>query len=172
MHALRPAPPASNCMAIVYLGFGSNLQAPRRQLSRALRALAKFPQTTLCSQSRIYRSKPVGVRAQPHYLNMVVMLKTTLSPQQLLKHCQTIEQQQKRLRKKIWGARTIDIDILLYGQQIIQLPYLQIPHPQLLHRDFVWMPLLEISPQLCLPNGQALSDCIVKIEPSIVACFS
>ncbi len=172
MHALPHATPASNRMPIAYLGLGSNLHEPRRQLSRALQSLAKFPQTTLATQSSIYRSKPIGVRAQPHYLNMVVMLKTTLSPQQLLKHCQAIEQQQKRLRKKIWGARTIDIDILLYGQHVIELPYLHIPHPELLYRDFVWMPLLEISPRLCLPNGQALSDCIVKIEPSIVACFS
>ncbi|PJD94300.1 MAG: 2-amino-4-hydroxy-6-hydroxymethyldihydropteridine diphosphokinase [Legionella sp.] len=159
-------------MAIVYLGLGSNLHSPRRQIARALQYLSKLPRTTLYIQSSMYLSKPIGVRSQPHYINMVVMLKTTLSPQLLLQHCHRIEHQQKRIRKQTWGARTIDIDILLYDQKTIQLPHLQIPHPQLLYRDFVWGPLLDLSPHLCLPNQQLLSACVSQNDRTIVACFS
>lgn len=143
-------------MALVYLALGSNLNMPHRQLTYALKHLQQFPRTQLHSRSKIYLTKPFGIKAQPKYLNMVVALKTRLSPYALLLICKKTEQKQCRVRKKTWGARSIDIDILLYDQKTIQNRGLNIPHPQLTLRDFVIAPLLELSPNQCLPNGQQI----------------
>ena len=141
-------------MAIVYLALGSNLNMPRRQLANALKQLQSFPRTSIHARSKIYLTKPFGIKAQPNYLNMVVAIKTRLSPKELLSACKKTEQKQSRIRKKVWGARSIDIDILLYEQAVIQQKGLTVPHPQILLRDFVLVPLLEISPNQCLPCGQ------------------
>ncbi|MCX7091474.1 MAG: 2-amino-4-hydroxy-6-hydroxymethyldihydropteridine diphosphokinase [Legionellales bacterium] len=143
-------------MAIVYLALGSNLDMPRRQLTNALKHLQSFPRTYILARSKIYLTKPFGIKAQPNYLNMVVAIKTSLSPHALLIACKKTEKKQCRIRKKIWGARSIDIDILLYEQKVIQQKGLTVPHPQLLLRDFVLVPLLEISPNQCLPCGQKI----------------
>ena len=86
----------------------------------------------------------MGVRAQPNYCNQVIAIQTTLSAHALLRHCQSIENKQRRIRKRRWGARTLDIDILLYGKHVINTHDLIVPHPEMLKRDFVLMPLLEI----------------------------
>lgn len=155
-------------MVLCYLGLGSNLKSPSRQLSRAVNSLRKLPQTQLVQSSKLYLSHPLGVRAQPSYLNQVILLQTTLSPLKLLQACQSIEAQQQRIRKQRWGARTIDIDILLYDSKIIHLKNLQIPHPEMHKRDFVLLPLLEIAPDLHLPQGKALScyldDCCHSVK--------
>ena len=139
-----------------YLGLGSNLQSPERQLRQALGKLRKIPRSAITNRSSLYLSHPCGVRSQPRYVNMVVAITTTLPPHQLLKQCQQIENKHHRIRKKHWGARTLDIDILLYGQRTIHTLDLTIPHPHMLCRDFVLVPLLEICPTECLPSGEPL----------------
>lgn len=126
---------------ICFLGLGSNLAHPRRQLAQAIQKLRHVPQTVIVQQSPLYLSAPWGYRSQPHYYNMVIALRTTLSPLRLLDHCQAIEAQHHRLRQKRFGPRTLDIDILLYGEQTLHTPRLQLPHPRLLERDFVLIPL-------------------------------
>lgn len=143
-------------MTLCYLGLGSNLAMPQRQLKRALSALRTLPYSTITAQSRVYISKPLGVRAQPSYYNMVVAIQTSLPAKSLLNYCQSIETRQKRLRKTHWGARTLDIDILLYGEKSIHVHDLKIPHPYMTERDFVLIPLLEIAPLACLPDGQPI----------------
>lgn len=156
-------------MAIVYLALGSNLNMPRRQLANALKHLQSFPRTCIQARSKIYLTKPFGIKAQPNYLNMVVAIKTLLSPNALLSACKQTEQKQCRIRKKIWGARSIDIDILLYEQEVIQQKGLTVPHPQILLRDFVLVPLLELSPNQSLPCGQKV---LLKPETTqtIIGC--
>lgn len=140
-----------------YLGLGSNLRSPVRQLRQAIKQLRQLPRSVIKKKSRIYVSRPLGVRAQPHFCNMVILLNTRLSPLKLLRHCQFIEHKQHRVRKKHWGARTIDIDLLLYGKRRIKSQSLIVPHNEMLHRDFVIVPLLEISPEISLPSGEKLS---------------
>ncbi len=128
-----------------YLGLGSNLRSPERQIHQAIRLVRSIPHCTLRQQSRLYPNAAVGLRAQPRFCNAVVSIDTTLSPMHLLHYCQGIENQQGRVRKKRWGARTLDIDILLYGNQRYHTPKLTLPHPRLLQRDFVLIPLRQLT---------------------------
>ena len=147
-----------------YLGLGSNLSSPQRQLYYAIKNLRKVPRTSITKISSIYLSRPLGVRSQPIYYNMVIELLTSLSPMMLLKECQSIENKQHRLRKIHWGARTLDLDLLLYENITIKTPLLTIPHPQMLFRDFVITPLLEISPHITMPNGQKIQNLQSNLE--------
>lgn len=151
-------------MTRAYIGLGSNLANPRQQLSKALHALTQLPKTAVVATSALYQSAPVGSQNQPDYLNAAVALDTALEPLALLDALQAIETQQGRVRKEHWGARTLDLDILLFGSQIINTPRLTIPHPYLTQRSFVLMPLADISPDLRLPDGQWLVD-LVKLCP-------
>lgn len=144
-------------MTKAYLGLGSNLRSPIRQLRQAIKLLQKLPRSRIKNQSSIYMSHPMGVHAQPIFFNMVISIDTQLTPLELLRHCQSIEHQQHRIRKKHWGPRTIDIDLLLYGNAKINSKFLTIPHQEILKRDFVIIPLLEISPEVRLPTGKPLS---------------
>lgn len=135
-------------MTRCYLGLGSNLRHPQRQLRCALKQLRTLDKSVIIAQSRLYATKPWGVRWQPTYVNMVVAIETQLPPHTLLRHCQAIETKQQRLRKIRWGARTLDIDVLLYGTKTIQTPTLTIPHPRMFLRDFVLIPLLDIAPDI------------------------
>lgn len=144
-------------MPTVYLALGSNLNSPPRQLSQAVKHLRGLPRTCLSTRSKIYLTKPIGVKAQSNYCNVVVAIKTQLPPHSLLLKCKEIEQKQRRIHKKIWGSRSIDIDILLYDQIKVDHPKLTIPHPQLMKRDFVLVPLLELFPKPYLPNGELIS---------------
>lgn len=142
----------------VYLGLGSNLQTPHAQLQRALQALASIPDTRLLDCSPLYRSAPMGPQDQPDYLNAVAMLDTRLSPEDLLDALQAIENRQGRERKQRWGARTLDLDILLYGQQQINTPRLVVPHPGMAERNFVLYPLADLNPELHIPGLGKLAD--------------
>ena len=137
-------------MITCYLGLGSNLRSPERQLRQAAVRLKKLPKTAVITLSNIYFSPAFGRRAQPPYCNSVIEIRTCLPPQTLLRHCLAIEKKQQRVRKVRWGARTLDIDILLYGQQTIHKHRLTIPHPRMFERDFVLKPLLTIAPQISL----------------------
>lgn len=141
-------------MIRAYLGLGSNLEQPARQLSRALEALAALPRSRLACVSAVYRSAAVGPGPQPDYLNAVVGLDTALAPLALLAQLQAIELAQGRVRTVRWGPRTLDLDLLLYGRRHIDTPRLQVPHPGLAERDFVLYPLAEIAGEaLLLPDG-------------------
>lgn len=155
-------------MTRCYLGLGSNLRVPKRQLVHALESLRKLPRTIITETSSIYLSRPLGVRAQPTYYNMVVAIQTSLPAKRLLRHCQSIENTQQRIRKVHWGARTIDIDILLYGNKTITFNELIIPHPHMLSRDFVLIPLFEIAPFACFPNGTLVSEYIKSCKKHVI----
>ena len=152
-------------MTAAYIALGSNLQDPATQLRNAVAALNKLPDTRVERTSSIYRSAPAGPVAQAHYLNAVLLLTTTLPPGQLLDALQQIEQEQGRVRSVRWGPRTLDLDILLYGDQRIDSPRLTVPHPAMRQRNFVLYPLLEISgANLLLPDGTVL-DTLVAACP-------
>lgn len=154
-------------MTRCYLGLGSNLRSPTRQLRQAVATLRLLPRSTVIKLSRIYVSKPLGVRAQPAYCNMVISLQTSLPAKSLLYHCQLIENKQQRTRKLHWGARTLDIDLLLYGNQVIGMRDLIVPHPHMLTRDFVLIPLLEIEPSVRMPSGQLINRHLTSCEKHV-----
>lgn len=141
----------------VYIGLGSNLADPLCQLAQAVTALASLPGTALIAQSPFYRSRPVGPQDQPDFVNGAVKLGTSLPPLVLLDHLQRIENAHGRLRKRHWGPRTLDLDLLLYGDRPLQNERLTVPHPELANRDFVLQPLLDLDPELILPDGRALN---------------
>lgn len=143
----------------VYIGLGSNLAEPAKQLVKALRALQSLRQTKLVSISSLYASRPMGPQDQPDYVNAVAHLETSLSPIELLDELQHVEQTQGRERKgQRWGARTLDLDILLFGQEVIESSRLTVPHYGLREREFVLYPLAEIAPRLVLPGGDKLKN--------------
>jgi 2-amino-4-hydroxy-6-hydroxymethyldihydropteridine diphosphokinase len=146
--------------SVVYIGLGSNLGNPSTQLRLALRRLSVLPLTRLENVSRFYRTQPLGRAWQPGYLNAVVRLNTRLQPLALLDRLQAIEARQGRIRSgNRWGPRTLDLDILLFGDKMIEHPRLQIPHYDLAQRDFVVLPLLEIAPSgLQIPGLGCLSE--------------
>ncbi len=147
-------------MKQVYIGLGSNLEQPLVQLKQAIRAIARLPHTRVQTDSGYYSSKPMGPQDQPDYLNAVVLIETKMAPLVLLAALQSIESQQGRIRRQRWGARCIDLDILLYADEQISLPQLQVPHPGLCERDFVFMPLLKINPHVNIPGKGALKKIV------------
>lgn len=149
-----------------YVALGSNLNNPRHQLELALEALARLPHSRLRARSGWYQSKAIGPGEQPDYLNGVVMIETSLEPHTLLDHLQAIEAAQGRTRGERWAARTLDLDILLYGEKVIASERLQIPHPRLAERNFVLYPLADISPDLLLPNGVTLASLLRRCPSS------
>lgn len=145
-----------------YVGLGSNLQEPTRQIRRALRALSSLPDSQLGPVSALYRSAPMGPTNQPDYINAVAALDTNLSPTVLLDCLQSIEAAQGRQRTEHWGPRTLDLDLLLYGQAQLCQADLVIPHPGLHERAFVLYPLAEIAPELKVPGRGSLAELLRK----------
>lgn len=143
-------------MSLAYIGLGGNLDNPRDQVERAFVELGQIPYTRLVTQSPLYRSAPVGPGEQPDYVNATALLETSLSPLALLDALQAIEQAHQRVRIERWGPRTLDLDILLIDQQIIDSERLIVPHPYLTQRNFVLYPLADIAPDLVLPDGTSL----------------
>ena len=136
-----------------YIGLGSNLDNPQLQLTTALAGLDDIPDTTLVKYSSFYRSKPVGPGNQPYFINAVALLDSGLTAHQLLGRLQTIENRQGRIRDgQRWGPRTLDLDMLMYGNEIINEPELIVPHPEIRHRNFVLIPLLELAPDIQIPG--------------------
>lgn len=154
---------ASFIMSICYIALGSNLQDPLAQAKQAIAALKQLPDTDVVDVSPFYRSKPLGPQDQNDYLNAVIKLSTSLSPIELLDHLQSIEQSQGRVRKENrWGARTLDLDILLYDELIMNTERLTIPHYHMKKREFVLYPLFDIVPDLVLPDNDNLYDLVKK----------
>jgi 2-amino-4-hydroxy-6-hydroxymethyldihydropteridine diphosphokinase len=152
--------------ATVYIGLGSNLQNPKRQISLAIQALAHVPKSRIVADSGLYQSKPLvpasGAIAQADYINAVVKFETQLDPHELLDHLQQIEQAQGRERKQRWGPRTIDLDILLFDNKRIQDERLTLPHPGISLRSFVLYPLHNIDSTLEIPGHGMLGELMMK----------
>ena len=141
-----------------YIGLGSNLLSPLRQVKSAIAELAQLPQSRLAAVSQIYRSRPMGPADQPDYINAVAAIDTHLTPLELLDGLQAIENLHGRKRGAVqWGPRTLDLDLLLFGEQLIDEPRLIVPHPGMQERSFVLQPLLDIVPSLKLPDGKLLT---------------
>jgi 2-amino-4-hydroxy-6-hydroxymethyldihydropteridine diphosphokinase len=138
-------------MVVAYIGVGSNLDNPIARVYQAFEDLKAIPQTECISHSPLYSSKPIGP-PQPNYINSVIALKTQLSPKDLLIALQTIENAHGRRREVRWGPRTLDLDILLYGDLIKADAFLTLPHPRLQERSFVLYPLQDIAPNLMVPG--------------------
>jgi len=149
-------------MHICYIGLGSNLNDPKAQLKRAFKALKLLPNSRLGKCSHLYRSKPMGPQDQPRYINAVAQLRTELAPEELLAQLQAVELAQGRHRGRRWGPRTLDLDILLYGDQVISSESLTIPHPGLYQRNFVLYPLAEIAPKMVFPDGTTVAEHISR----------
>ena len=146
----------------VYIALGSNLANPQAQLTAALQALNALSDSRLTVVSSFYQSKPLGPQDQPDYVNAVACLETSLAPLALLDELQRIEHEQGRIRLRRWGERTLDLDILLYADHIIQSERLTVPHYDMHQREFVIIPLVEIAPHLVLPNGQSIQTLAQK----------
>ncbi len=153
-------------MANVYIGLGSNLENPLSQLQLAVEHLESLPETALVGCSQFYGSKPLGPDDQPDFVNAVCQIETQLSPQVLLSALQQIEIEQGRIKKRHWGERLIDLDILLYADEIIKTTDLTIPHAEIALRDFVLIPLAEISPGLVIPGLGCVETLISNLETS------
>ncbi|MDU8431626.1 2-amino-4-hydroxy-6-hydroxymethyldihydropteridine diphosphokinase [Pseudomonas syringae pv. actinidifoliorum] len=140
----------------VYIGLGSNLADPAEQLRSALKALAQLPDSTLIGVSSFYVSDSL-LPGQPRFTNAVAALDTTLPPLGLLDALQAIERDQGRERHERWGPRTLDLDILLFGERVMDEPRLKVPHYHMQARAFVLYPLAELAPELTLADGRELT---------------
>jgi 2-amino-4-hydroxy-6-hydroxymethyldihydropteridine diphosphokinase len=146
-----------------YVGLGSNLDHPRQRVLAALDELDRLPQTHVVSRSRLYRSAPLGHAAQPDFVNAVARLDTALEPPRLLTELQAIEKRHGRERPFPDAPRTLDLDLLLYGESVINSAALTVPHPRMHQRAFVLRPLAEICPAASVPGrgtaAQLLQNC-------------
>ncbi|EBE3718226.1 2-amino-4-hydroxy-6-hydroxymethyldihydropteridine diphosphokinase [Salmonella enterica subsp. diarizonae serovar 42:l,v:1,5,7] len=144
-------------MTIAYIALGSNLAYPLEQVNAALKTIADIPDSRIVAVSSFYRTPPLGPQDQPDYLNAAVALDTALAPEELLNYTQRIERQQGRERKaERWGPRTLDIDIMLFGDKIINTERLTVPHYDMKNRGFMLWPLFEVAPELIFPDGLTL----------------
>ncbi len=143
-------------MPTAYLSLGSNIGDREAYLRAAVRIIKTHRFIKVTKLSGVYQTEPVGYESQRSFLNIVIEIGTPLSPQELLKNCRFIEEFLKRKRRVKWGPRTIDVDILLYGDAVVEDPELIIPHPEMSKRAFVLVPLLEIAPHATFPDGSKL----------------
>jgi len=155
-------------MSLVYIGLGANLDQPQQQVEQALIELARLPSSKLVTQSSLYHSKPVGPQDQPDYVNAVALIETELSPLDLLDKLQQLEQEHGRIRKRHWGERTLDLDIILIDNLEIKSERLIVPHPFAQQRSFVIYPLFEISPTLSFPNGKSLEQLLTELDNDLI----
>lgn len=145
-----------------YLSLGSNLGDRLGYLVRGL-ALLEAAHTRVTGVSSVYETLPQGKTDQPLFLNLAASLETDLDAQALLRHMQAAERALGRERRERWGPRTIDIDLLLYDDAVIQEPNLTVPHPYMCQRAFVLVPLLELQPGLTLPGGEPLGTVLQRL---------
>ena len=143
-----------------YVGLGSNLGEREATMRRALEALGSSEEIEVVAISSFRETDPVGVLDQPRFVNAAAALETSLQPRELLERLLEVERALGRDRsgERRWGPRTLDLDLLLYGDETIDEPGLEVPHPRLAERAFVLEPLLELDPELQLPDGRRLRD--------------
>ncbi len=153
----------------VYIGLGSNLEEPAVQIHRALASLAKLQLTELVTHSDLYRTPPLDKLDQPDYVNAVAGLLTRLDAHSLFKELQAIELSQGRVRGPArWAARTIDLDILVFGSDCIDDDVLKVPHRELHSRNFVLGPLRDIAPDLLVPGCGAVRSLARKVDLTVL----
>jgi 2-amino-4-hydroxy-6-hydroxymethyldihydropteridine diphosphokinase len=148
-----------------YVALGSNLDDPRAQVERAVAALGDLPGTRSVLRSSLYRSRPFGPVAQPDFVNAVAGLLTTLEPAALLAALQELETRLGRERPVVrWGPRRIDLDLLVHGSARISRPGLEVPHPGIVERAFVLVPLAEIAPDLVVPGVGRVRELLARLD--------
>ena len=152
-------------MTLAYIALGSNLASPLEQVNAAVQALGEMPQSRIIAVSSFYRTPPLGPQDQPDYLNAAVVLDTALDAETLLDNTQRIELQQGRVRKaERWGPRTLDLDLMLFGNEIINTERLTVPHYDMKNRGFMLWPLFEVAPDLTFPDGTSLNAVLQSLN--------
>ncbi|ADC62822.1 2-amino-4-hydroxy-6-hydroxymethyldihydropteridine diphosphokinase [Allochromatium vinosum] len=147
-----------------FIAIGSNIE-PERHIALGLEALSQIPTTRIGAVSSWYRTRPWGLEAQAEFINLVVEVWTRLTPSALLAATQGVENRLGRIRAQVNGPRTLDLDILLYGERVDDMPELRLPHPGLLLRDFMLIPLLEIAPEVMHPErGHPIAELTDEIR--------
>lgn len=165
MREPQTSPDAARDSARAFIGLGSNLDNPIDHVRRAFDALKSLPRTQWIAASGLYRSTPMGPVAQPDFINAVALIETWLAPEELLDELLHIERLHGRVRDGVrWGPRTLDLDLLLYGNERIRTPTLQVPHPGVAERSFVLVPLAELAPDLHVPEYGAMRSLQEKIS--------
>ena len=154
-------------MERIYIGMGSNLATPEEQLRSAIQALAQLPGTQLAGVSAFYQSDSL-LPGPPRYTNAVAALDSHLAPMDLLNALQAIENDQGRERLERWGPRTLDLDLLLHADQVIDEPGLRLPHPHLHERAFALVPLLEIAPDILIPGHGTAQAALEALETAAI----
>jgi 2-amino-4-hydroxy-6-hydroxymethyldihydropteridine diphosphokinase len=153
-------------LVTAFIGLGSNLGDPLAQIRSALSTLASMLETRLVQHSSLYRNPPVGYLDQPEFVNAVAEIRTRLAPRDLLDQLLALEHNQGRTRDFANAPRTIDLDILLYGGHVVNEPGLTIPHPRMLERAFVLVPLAEIAPSAVVPGIGRVSGLVKRVDAS------
>ncbi len=146
-----------------FIALGANLGEPAAQVERAIEELAQLPETRLTARSALYLSVAVGYAEQPDFVNAVAALNTRLAPRELLEALLDIETRHGRRREFKNAPRTLDLDLLLYGDLILHEPGLSLPHPRMSERTFVLQPLAEIAPHHTLPGHGPVADCLAHL---------
>jgi len=150
-------------MARAWIGLGSNLEKPAQQVTEAFAELRKLPETQLVRTSSLWQSKPFGPQDQPDFINAVAEIITDLEPLALLTGLQAIEDLHQRKRERRWGPRTLDLDILLYDEQVSNNERLSLPHPGISERAFVLCPLSELDENLHIPGKGSVKQLIQQL---------
>lgn len=150
---------------VAYVALGSNLDDPRAQVERGFEELAALPRTAVRARSRLYRTPPWGVVDQPDFVNAAARIETALAPRELLDALHAIEARAGRVRGVRNGPRTLDMDLLLYGNQILREAGLVIPHPRLHQRAFVLLPLADIAADIEVPGQGRVRDLLARVDP-------
>ena len=160
-------------MTLACIGIGANLGDAVATVRAAMQALAALPQCRLLGCSRLYRTPAWGRQDQPDFINAAVALETGLPAPLLLQHLLQTEQEHGRVRLPgdRWGPRTLDLDLLLYGEQVIDLPQLQVPHPHLHERAFALLPLADVAADACIPGHGTVRDALAAIESSGISAI-
>ena len=151
-----------------YIGLGSNLSDPLKQIKLAIENIKKIPNSQYVVSSKLYSSSPMGPSDQPDFINGVVAIVTQLEPHSLLIELQKIEHKQKRIRNVKWGPRTIDLDLLAHGEEVIEDDVLHLPHPEIQNRAFVLLPLIDITTEIKIPGLANVLDLFKKIENNLL----
>ncbi len=151
--------------ASVYIALGSNLGDPPRQIADAVCELAHLALSGSVERSQLFRNAPLGCADQPDFFNAVVRFETRLFPMGLLEALQSIEQRHGRVRREKWGARTLDLDLLLYGGGRIDHPRLRVPHPEIAERAFVLRPMFDLNPAEIVPGMGSVRQLLETCPP-------